>query len=215
MTSDPDRQQRADRAGPQSSLSNGDFSIEAGRPTRRLARAAGNGGPPPAGLSGQSSLSAPAPFPANGPGETLYRLLSVENRRLAVRLRVLEAELTALRRALSRATSDALTDPLTGLANRRAFDDALEAAAARSCAASPVQLLIADIDNFKALNDAHGHDFGDAVLSITGEVLKAALRRDTVVARLGGDEFALLLPGPAADHPAGVEAAAIARRLCA
>ena len=148
-------------------------------------------------------------------GDPLFRRLSVENRRLAVRLRSLEADLRALRRALTRATSDALTDALTGLANRRAFDDALGASAARACKASPAQLLIADIDHFKALNDAHGHHFGDAVLRITGELLKAAVRRGTLVARLGGDEFALLFPGPTADCLVKIETAAIAERLCA
>jgi diguanylate cyclase len=220
MTSAPDRPRRTARSGTRSGLSKGGVSTEAARPTRHMAegssaesssaRGSTNGGVP-AGLCCQLPLSAPA----KALGDPLHLRLSAENRRLAVRLHGLEAELASLRRALSRATSDALTDPLTGLANRRAFDDALEQATARACAASPAQLLIADIDHFKALNDAHGHHFGDAVLCITGEVLKAAVRRDTVVARLGGDEFALLLPGPTADYPVKIETAAIARRLCA
>jgi diguanylate cyclase len=157
----------------------------------------------------------PRSAPAAARGDPLHRRLSVENRQLTIQLRGLEAELASLRQALTRATSDAMTDALTGLANRRAFDDALAAAAARACEASPAQLLIADIDHFKALNDAHGHHFGDAVLHITGEVLKAAVRRDTLVARLGGDEFALLMPGPTAAYPIKIEMRAIAARLCA
>lgn len=138
-----------------------------------------------------------------------------ENEQLRALVQELESELAALRQALTRATCDSLTDPLTGLANRRAFDDAMAAAMARASLVSPGQLLIADIDHFKVLNDSHGHHFGDAVLRITGEVLKASVRRGTLVARLGGDEFALLLPGPSAAYPVKIETAAIAERLCA
>ena len=210
MTSDPERARRSDQSGVRSSQSNGGISSSAAGSTLPMAEGSSHGGAP-AGPPGHFSL----PAPANAVGDPLYRRLRAENRLQAVQLRGLQAELAALRRALTRATSDALTDSLTGLANRRAFDGALEAAAARACEASPAQLLIADIDHFKALNDAHGHHFGDAVLRITGEVLRAAVRRDTLVARLGGDEFALLMPGPTADYPGRIETAAIARRLCA
>jgi len=138
-----------------------------------------------------------------------------ETGQLRALVQELESELASLRQSLTRATCDSLTDPLTGLANRRAFDDALQAVTARASRISPGQLLIADIDHFKALNDGHGHHFGDAVLRITGEVLQASVRRGTLVARLGGDEFALLLPGPTADYPVEIETAAIAKRLCA
>jgi len=138
-----------------------------------------------------------------------------ESEQLRALVQELESELASLRQSLTRATSESLTDPLTGLANRRAFDDALAAATTRASRVSPGQLLIADIDHFKALNDGHGHHFGDAVLRITGEVLKASVRRGTLVARLGGDEFALLLPGPTPDYPVKIETAAIAERLCA
>jgi diguanylate cyclase len=104
---------------------------------------------------------------------------------------------------------DALTDSLTGLANRRSFD--LELAAVAACAgrSSPAHLVIADIDHFKRINDTQGHDTGDEVLRIVGEVLFANVRRDGLVARLGGDEFGLLLPGARALYTAG-----IANRLC-
>jgi diguanylate cyclase len=69
--------------------------------------------------------------------------------------------------------------------------------------------VIADIDHFKRVNDTRGHDLGDEVLRIVGEVLLANVRRDGLVARLGGDEFGLLLPG---GHPAYT--AGIAARLC-
>ena len=194
MTTDDDRPRRADSAPDHA---NGGSSFAAASPADR---------PLP---------QLPWSAPAAARSDPLHRRLSAENRQLTLQLRGLEAQLATLRLALTRATSDASTDALTGLANRRAFDDALETAAARGCEASPPQLLIADIDHFKALNDAHGHHFGDAVLRIIGEVLKAAVRRDTVVARLGGDEFALLLPGSTAASPITIETRAIALRLCA
>jgi diguanylate cyclase len=158
----------------------------------------------------------PPPLWHEAPGDPLDRRLGDENRRLAERLRDLEGELATLRRALQRATSDALTDPLTGLANRRAFDVVLEELAdAHGVRASPAQLLVADIDNFKQLNDAHGHHFGDTVLCLAGELLAANVRRDSTVARLGGDEFALLLPGGSELDPTGLGTRAIAERLCA
>ena len=104
---------------------------------------------------------------------------------------------------------DALTDPLTGLANRRSFDLELRAVAARAGRSSPAQLVMADIDHFKRVNDTHGHDIGDEVLRIVGEVLLANVRRDSLVARVGGDEFGLLLPGASPHYTAG-----IATRLC-
>ena len=104
---------------------------------------------------------------------------------------------------------DALTDPLTGLANRRSFDLELRAVAARASRSSPAHLVMADIDHFKHVNDTHGHDIGDEVLRIVGEVLLANVRRDSLVARVGGDEFGLLLPGASPHYTAG-----IAARLC-
>ena len=147
------------------------------------------------------------------------RLLSAtidENSQLTAQVRRLEAELcrrstelAKLRSELRGAVHDALTDPLTGLANRRSFDLELRAVAARAGRSLPAHLLMADIDNFKHVNDIHGHDIGDEVLRIVGEVLLANVRRDSLVARVGGDEFGLLLPGASPHYTA-----AIATRLC-
>ena len=104
---------------------------------------------------------------------------------------------------------DALTDPLTGRANRRSFDFELGAVAARASRSSPAHLVMVDIDHFKRVNDAHGHEIGDELLRIVGEVLLANVRRDGLVARVGGDEFGLLLPGASLRYSAG-----IAMRLC-
>ena len=78
------------------------------------------------------------------------------------------------------------TDPLTGLFNRRAF---LDQAIGRS---GPQTLILADIDHFKRINDALGHDGGDEVLRIFARSLADPLGPDMLVARIGGEEFALL-----------------------
>lgn len=122
--------------------------------------------------------------------------------------RAVLAELTALTRRLDgarhAALSQALTDPLTGLANRRAFDAALEAALSDQRGIGR-QFAIAhvDLDYFKAVNDSYGHAAGDAVLVQAGQVLLNELRHDDLVARVGGDEFVLLLRG--SNDPAQLE----------
>lgn len=85
-------------------------------------------------------------------------------------------------------------DPLTGLPNRKLFTErntACLAEAARGSASAA--LLLIDLDDFKLVNDTHGHDAGDAVLQVQAGRLRAALRERDFVARLGGDEFAVLL----------------------
>ncbi|MFT3978375.1 MAG: diguanylate cyclase [Sphingomonas bacterium] len=80
-------------------------------------------------------------------------------------------------------------DPLTGLLNRRGF---LRAAIGRE---QPHLLVLADIDHFKSVNEALGHDGGDEVLRIIARALRTAAPPDALIARLGGEEFALLVPG--------------------
>ena len=89
----------------------------------------------------------------------------------------------------------ARTDALTGLFGRRAFEDRLEhdlSLAQRH--GSALTLVYMDVDDFKSVNDAHGHARGDRLLQTTGRVLKGSIRRADTAARLGGDEFALILP---------------------
>jgi diguanylate cyclase (GGDEF)-like protein/PAS domain S-box-containing protein len=104
---------------------------------------------------------------------------------------------TAMLRAAEdadRARHDALTDDLTGLPNRRLFDAAL-AGRLENLARYGWQfgLLIVDIDHFKAVNDSHGHVFGDAVLAGVARTLHGAVRAGDVLARWGGEEFAVLV----------------------
>jgi diguanylate cyclase len=114
------------------------------------------------------------------------------------RLAASQSEIGQLRAELQRVQEEARLDSLTGLANRRAFDQCL-----RDClvqADTPARryqrpsLLIADIDHFKRINDAHGHPYGDHVLRVIGGILKDCTPQDCLAARIGGEEFAVLIP---------------------
>jgi diguanylate cyclase (GGDEF)-like protein len=104
----------------------------------------------------------------------------------------------------------ARVDALTGLGNRRAFDEALAGEVARAARnARPLCLLVADLDGFKAINDAHGHLAGDRCLREVAAALRATVRRPDACFRWGGDEFAILLA-----ETALTEAEAVAARIC-
>ncbi|HSD21342.1 MAG TPA: GGDEF domain-containing protein [Anaeromyxobacter sp.] len=94
-------------------------------------------------------------------------------------------------------------DPLTGLANRRAFEEALAREVARAARdEAPLAVIALDVDHFKRVNDAYGHAAGDEVLAEVAARAAHALRAGDLLARVGGEEFAALLPG------ASLEAAA-------
>lgn len=86
-------------------------------------------------------------------------------------------------------------DPLTGIPNRRAFEQAVDAhAEAAALHGSAGVVMMIDLDHFKSVNDVLGHDAGDALLVGIARDLRDALRDGDTIARLGGDEFAVLLP---------------------
>ncbi|TAM85553.1 diguanylate cyclase [bacterium] len=111
----------------------------------------------------------------------------------ALRTKALESELREEHVELAQA---AYTDALTGVANLRAFEDALEAAVAFAARTyRPLSLLYIDLDSFKILNDSLGHAEGDRALQRVAHTLHAAVRGTDTVARIGGDEFAVILLG--------------------
>jgi len=89
----------------------------------------------------------------------------------------------------------ATRDGLTGLANRRCFDDTLRAEWSRALRQQqPLSLLMVDVDNFKAYNDANGHMGGDECLQRIAAAVASEMRANDLVARYGGEEFAVILP---------------------
>ena len=102
----------------------------------------------------------------------------------------------------------ALTDPLTGLGNHRSFHERLQQDLEAADAGETVlSLCLLDIDNFKEVNDRHGHPVGDRVLAH----IARRLRQNGEAFRLGGDEFALLLAGKAEDEAAAIAEAVLDR----
>jgi diguanylate cyclase (GGDEF)-like protein len=101
----------------------------------------------------------------------------------------------ANRRLLAALQGMASTDARTGLANTRAFDQALEHELAARTGDESVAVLMLDLDRFKDFNDRHGHPAGDEALRGFAEVLRGSLRDHDVAARYGGEEFAVMLPG--------------------
>ena len=117
----------------------------------------------------------------------------VEHRLVATALQAAAHAGQALARTLliGQLRDAAYLDGLTGIANRRRFDLALEAAAAGPTYA----VVLLDLDLFKSLNDTHGHQAGDAVLRDVAQALQAQLPPPALLARYGGEEFAVVLPG--------------------
>lgn len=122
-------------------------------------------------------------------------LLVDTNERLVLAALNSRAEAVAATQALSQAAHSARHDRLTGLANRTALLDRFERAAARARRrGNRVALLFIDLDGFKALNDTHGHHFGDDVLRLVSGRLVGVVREVDSIGRYGGDEFLVLLP---------------------
>jgi diguanylate cyclase (GGDEF)-like protein len=98
-------------------------------------------------------------------------------------------------RLVDRLEDEARVDPLTGLLNRRGLDERMDAEIARAAREStPLGAVVLDLDHFKRINDAHGHELGDRVLVWLGALLKVQARGVDVTARIGGEEFVVVLP---------------------
>ncbi len=111
--------------------------------------------------------------------------------RLHLKIKLLQDELRDKNEQLSQLST---TDPLTGLRNRRYVDEILNIEVLRARRYdTPLTVLMADLDNFKQVNDAHGHPAGDAVLRGVADVLRASLRATDVGGRYGGEEFIVVM----------------------
>lgn len=141
--------------------------------------------------------------PVSAEGEALGAVLTFRD--ITARKR-LESRTLA---SLAAAEELAAVDALTGLANHRTFHERLrtEVEQARRHGRG-LALVVMDLDRFKRVNDAHGHQVGDEVLQRAAEVLRDETRTGELVARVGGEEFAMLLP-----HADGVEAYRAAERI--
>jgi len=117
------------------------------------------------------------------------------------RYRELTLEIAERKQAEERARLLASTDPLTHCLNRRSMVEATEQARMQAAMrGDALAYCMIDLDNFKHINDMHGHTIGDAVLVMLCERVQALLPREAKLARLGGDEFAFVMTYPAGQH---------------
>jgi diguanylate cyclase (GGDEF)-like protein len=128
-------------------------------------------------------------------------------------LAVAMAGLAKLQRTQTLLEMLASHDPLTGALNAQSFSERLGQELGRNRRYHrPLAVLYLDLDDFKAVNDRHGHETGDAVLRLVADATRRAVRQSDIVGRLGGDEFAVLMPeteGPVAQAAATRLAASI------
>ncbi len=111
------------------------------------------------------------------------------------------SERIAMIRAFATSQTQAQTDPLTGLLNRRSLENKVRDLREDH---TPYALAYGDLDNFKKLNDTHGHEAGDQALRLFAQVLVDSLRPNDIAARYGGEEFVTVLPDCSASVAAGI-----------
>ena len=147
-------------------------------------------------LSGKPDLDTQRALLAEMIGATAAMIEKTE--RLEEQLVASSSEIAELRESLEEARSESRTDPLTGLNNRKAFAQYLDAQAARALAdRKPLCLAFCDIDNFKSFNDTWGHRMGDEVLRLVAQCVDKLCQGLGYPARFGGEEFVIVLPGKA------------------
>jgi diguanylate cyclase len=111
-------------------------------------------------------------------------------------VQLLAGQVDSLRKELEKTKAKSMTDGLTGVYNRQAFDEIIMDLIERSRVMDTgFSLLMLDLDDFKKINDTHGHLLGDRVLIAFCQKCRSAIRGDDLLARYGGEEFAIVLPG--------------------
>lgn len=168
-------------------------------------------------MSNRSATQTQALFPVSGPQvETVDPAVIIAKLQLELAEQKAQNEkLTVANEALTadvvRLKELTLRDPLTGLYNRRQFNQQLdeEVGRIRRGLTTTMSLLFVDVDDFKKVNDKHGHKKGDDVLRRVARTLMDPRRRGDTVARYGGEEFVIIAPNTDSDG-----AAALAQRLC-
>jgi len=120
---------------------------------------------------------------------------------LGVALAVVFHDLSAVEAGFRNARYHIAHDTLTGLASRHSLMVQLDFALAHAVhTAQPLSLCICDIDQFKSINDTHGHATGDDILASFGKLVRGGIRNGDIAGRLGGDEFCIVLPSTGADR---------------
>ena len=156
-------------------------------------------------LRGRESACSSACVPVNVLGNTVGVLHIVGEQGVppvddvVVRVETISTQAGArvgMLRALQRSEIQAATDPLTGLLNRRSVEDRVYSLMREE---RPFAVVMCDLDNFKLLNDTHGHEAGDRALRLFASTLKTSLRPGDSAARYGGEEFLLVFPDCGAD----------------
>lgn len=128
--------------------------------------------------------------------ETLRETVRNKQAGEQARIQNLSSQVKTLSQELELAKAESMRDGLTGIYNRRAFDDYLQSLTERNLLHRyGFAVLLLDIDDFKAVNDTHGHPVGDRVLLAMANTFSQMVRSDDFLARYGGEEFVIVLPG--------------------
>jgi len=128
--------------------------------------------------------------------EQIRETVKKKQSRDSVKLDSLSKQVEALNSQLEKARTESVTDGLTGIYNRKAFDERIDKLVKQNAISrSPFSLLMLDIDDFKKINDNHGHQTGDRVIMAVINKCRQSIRSGDFLARYGGEEFALIMPG--------------------
>jgi diguanylate cyclase len=163
----------------------GELGVDTRRFDNRLVKAQG-------GIGSHGDMGALREVVEQLLGETQRMLDS--NDKFRGQLEGTSSDIELLRQELAEIRQQVSRDPLTLVANRRAFDEALEQAVRKAeLGEQPFCVIMSDIDHFKEINDEHGHLIGDKVIKFVASTFKRLVRGGDFVARYGGEEFAVIL----------------------